>query len=42
VRVQTERERIKTEILRMKHGRRAATGYRQNVRRAPRFLDTRS
>jgi len=40
--VQTERERIKTEILRMKHGRRATTGYRQNVRHAPRFLDTRS
>ncbi len=42
VRVQTERERIKAEILRMQHGRQAATGYRPNVRRAPRFWDTRS
>ncbi len=41
MRVQTEHKRIKTEILRMRHGRRAATGYRQNVRHAPRFLDTR-
>lgn len=35
-----EHDCMKSEILKMQHGRRTARGYRATCRQAPRFLDT--